>query len=414
MSALRWLFLLMFMSFMAAKLWWYSHDLSWMKNTLFYGKALLPLNHKLVVFQLVTDFFADAILVGLPVRLLWGIRLPRRQRRMVLLIFSSSIIVTLAAIFRSTLQIMHKRNLVEIAINVEVGLATITLNLLVCVTFIYRYWRSKSLGNGDLDSDDSESDDDYTTPIRRSRTTQLTTTIELGTMLPSDYTVSTCQEGHSRQALGSAEMHGHTWVPSRSVHYTGISFHDLLEPCHSSLENVDSDGDGNEDDYTVPVQHIRTTQLMTMIELAPVHPLDQTVSTCLESHSSQALASSEIHRFSATEHGGTSRSVRCVAISSDVCVNYITYNFLMWRHRPFHSNVCHRRTYVKRLRGTRHWRLFLCSLVSSYYAQLYSGNIAWGIEMRRYQDLSMTVCPETPGVAPFQGCILVYLSACRL
>ncbi|KAG6328715.1 hypothetical protein ID866_10374 [Astraeus odoratus] len=229
MSALSWIFFLIFISFMSVKLWWYAHDLSWMANTIFYGRAFLPLSHTLIIFQITTDFCADAILVGLPVRLLWSIRLPRRQRRMILSVFSSIIIVTLASTFRAILQIMNGRSLVEIAINIEVGLSTITLNMLVCVTFVYRYWCSNSSANGDLDSDDDESDDDYTTPIRRSRTTQLMTTIELGTMPPSDYTVSMCQEGHSSQAPGSSEMHGfstaehkNTWIPSRSVHCTSI------------------------------------------------------------------------------------------------------------------------------------------------------------------------------------------------
>ncbi|KAG6331787.1 hypothetical protein ID866_7300, partial [Astraeus odoratus] len=136
MSGLKWMFILMFISLMAAKLWYYVHDLSWMDNELFYGNALLPLGSKVVIYEIVTDFLSDIILIVLPIRLLKNAKLRRRQRRMIFVIFSSIIIVTFAAVFRTYFQLAHVSNMIVI------GCSTITLNLLVCVPFIYRYGRT--------------------------------------------------------------------------------------------------------------------------------------------------------------------------------------------------------------------------------------------------------------------------------
>ncbi|KAI6123674.1 hypothetical protein EDD16DRAFT_633295 [Pisolithus croceorrhizus] len=70
---------LLFISFMAVKLWHYCHDLSWMNNTLFFGNSLLPLGTTLDIFEVTTDLATDAILIVLPIKLLWSVKLPTRQ-----------------------------------------------------------------------------------------------------------------------------------------------------------------------------------------------------------------------------------------------------------------------------------------------------------------------------------------------
>ncbi|KAI6114502.1 hypothetical protein F5141DRAFT_714147 [Pisolithus sp. B1] len=157
-------FFLLFISFMAVKLWYYCHDLSWMNNTLFFGNSLLPLGTTLDIFEVTTDFATDAILIVLPIKLLWSVKLPTRQRRMILLIFASGITVTIAAICRATCELLNLDLIVSLLMDVEIALSSIMCNLLVFVTFLYRYGRSASL----LPSTELDEDDDYTTPVRTS------------------------------------------------------------------------------------------------------------------------------------------------------------------------------------------------------------------------------------------------------
>ncbi|KAI6123670.1 hypothetical protein EDD16DRAFT_633205 [Pisolithus croceorrhizus] len=175
-------FFLLFVSFMATKLWYFCHDLSWMNNTLFFGNTLLPLDTSLGIFELMTDFITDAILVVLPIKLLWSVKLPTRQRRMILLIFASGITVTMAAICRAICQFLNLDVVVRLIMDVEVAFSSIMCNLLVFVTFLYRYSRSAS----PPPSTESDEDDDYTTPARPRETTQILTTIEVG---GSDYSL---------------------------------------------------------------------------------------------------------------------------------------------------------------------------------------------------------------------------------
>ncbi|KAI5996021.1 hypothetical protein F5J12DRAFT_364015 [Pisolithus orientalis] len=193
-------FFLLFITFMAAKLWFYFHDLSWMNDTLFYGNPLLPLSTKLVIFELTIDFLADAILIALPIKLLWSVKLPTRQRRMILLIFASGIMVTLAAICHTTCQLLGLHSIVILAMDVEVALSSIMCNLLVFVTSLYRYGRSGSLSP----STDSEEDDDYTTPVRPRQTSQLLTTIEVGNLeYSSENGTSTWSDGCTSDATSA-------------------------------------------------------------------------------------------------------------------------------------------------------------------------------------------------------------------
>ncbi|KAI6117863.1 hypothetical protein EDD16DRAFT_1586563 [Pisolithus croceorrhizus] len=189
-------FFLLFISFMATKLWYFCHDLSWMNNTLFFGNALLPLDARLDIFELTTDFITDAILIALPLKLLWSVKLPTRQRRMILLIFASGITITLVAICRAICQFLKVDLVVSLITDVEVALSSIMCNLLVFVTFLYRYGRSAS----PPPSTESDEDDDYTTPVRPRETTQILTTIEVGGSGYSDNLTSMCGDGFASNA----------------------------------------------------------------------------------------------------------------------------------------------------------------------------------------------------------------------
>lgn len=68
------------------------------------------------------DFAGDTALVILSLRLFWRVKLPRRQRRMILSIFSSSAIISISSLLRATAQIINNIDLQLIFVNVEVCL----------------------------------------------------------------------------------------------------------------------------------------------------------------------------------------------------------------------------------------------------------------------------------------------------
>lgn len=65
-------------------------------------------------------FVADTILVVFSFRLLWNVNLPSRQRRMILAIFSSSIIMTMFSLFHAVTNFIVDIWIEMIAVNLEV------------------------------------------------------------------------------------------------------------------------------------------------------------------------------------------------------------------------------------------------------------------------------------------------------
>ncbi|KAF8836873.1 hypothetical protein BDN67DRAFT_983644 [Paxillus ammoniavirescens] len=124
-----------------------------------------------------SDCVADLILVVLPLRVLWKVRLPRRQRRMILSIFASSIILAFGALCHTLGQVLNIYIVMSAGINVEIALSLIVCNLLVVVTCTYRFLlhdNDSSSDTGDSTDTLADDDDDFTQP----RTLHLTT-IEL-------------------------------------------------------------------------------------------------------------------------------------------------------------------------------------------------------------------------------------------
>lgn len=131
-------FSLICLIFIAIKLWWYVRDLSWLKQTAFYTLPSPWLPYSIYIYELCSEYarrssdvelklhladcISDTILIILPVRLLWSMRLPTKQRRMIIAIFSSSIIVTMVSVLRAVSQIMCLSSLVGLATDFEVWL----------------------------------------------------------------------------------------------------------------------------------------------------------------------------------------------------------------------------------------------------------------------------------------------------
>lgn len=157
MFCLAGLFLGLWAGLVAQKAWHYGYNTSWYHTT---GKVHILMTQPMIVFELITDCLSDAILIILPLRLLWSLRLPKRQKRMILAIFSSSIIVTIISIFRGVCQISKYITVLALTTDFEVALSLLVCNLLVVVTLLYRI-----ISSAGADDSISIDDDDYTTRI---------------------------------------------------------------------------------------------------------------------------------------------------------------------------------------------------------------------------------------------------------
>jgi hypothetical protein len=131
------IFLVFYGALVSQKAWQYGHNLNWYSHPNTNGKVNAYLTRPMIIFELISetsilnqimtiddlltaDCIADAILISLSLRLLWGMKLPAGKRMMILAAFSSSVFVTLISILRATFQIMRFRSILRIATDLEV------------------------------------------------------------------------------------------------------------------------------------------------------------------------------------------------------------------------------------------------------------------------------------------------------
>ncbi|KAJ8582417.1 hypothetical protein M405DRAFT_830698 [Rhizopogon salebrosus TDB-379] len=147
-----------------------------------YSDKPSPVNHtapfcniygSTAVYEVTISCVADAMLVAFSFRLLWNLNLPTRQRRMIRIIFSSGIIMSLFSLFHAATNFVSSiAGIATVAVNLETSSSLIICNLLVIVTCAYRVLNRKS-------NEDPE-DDDYS-----SRTQAVSTSQQLATINPS-------------------------------------------------------------------------------------------------------------------------------------------------------------------------------------------------------------------------------------
>ncbi|KAH7890433.1 hypothetical protein F5I97DRAFT_29967 [Phlebopus sp. FC_14] len=149
------------------------------------AKPACSLPKSVASFELATDVAADTILIFVSLRLLWRVKLPTRQRRMILCIFSSCAVMTLFSLLHALCQLIPVKDGQAIFLDLEIISSTIVCNLLVVVTYAYRVILAPTNPGNEAfeDSETSTTDDDFTTP-----TTQRLTTLDFtNEMDPSSY-----------------------------------------------------------------------------------------------------------------------------------------------------------------------------------------------------------------------------------
>ncbi|KAH7906981.1 hypothetical protein BJ138DRAFT_1161271 [Hygrophoropsis aurantiaca] len=138
------LFTLLWAGVVGSKAYWCGSNIAWYKA----ATLSCSMPRGLDIYELCTDVVSDTILVGLSLRILWNIKLPGvGQRRMVLCVFSSSMIVTLTSLLRAAARLLHMTSLTVIASDFEMAASLIVCNLLVTVTYIYRTFRKDGVSD---------------------------------------------------------------------------------------------------------------------------------------------------------------------------------------------------------------------------------------------------------------------------
>ncbi|KAJ7900996.1 hypothetical protein B0H14DRAFT_3123600 [Mycena olivaceomarginata] len=112
-------------------------DKSWYKMT----KPQCRLDHGVAVLELSTDVFADLALAIIPIILIRNTMLPSSQRKMLVVIFTASLLTTLVSIVHAVFVLGPSGSLEGISAHAEAATALIVANVAVMVTSLYRLFR---------------------------------------------------------------------------------------------------------------------------------------------------------------------------------------------------------------------------------------------------------------------------------
>ncbi|GLB43257.1 hypothetical protein LshimejAT787_1301580 [Lyophyllum shimeji] len=141
-----------------------TRDTSWHNN----AAVQCYLGSGVGVLSLCTDLTADACLVTIPLRMLWRVKLPRTQRRLILSIFASSFVSSLVGIVYTVFVFQKQKGgqvwgyWIGLIAGIKAAVTLLVCNLLVIVMFLYRiFWKDEA----DTVSEPSETRSKPTHPL---------------------------------------------------------------------------------------------------------------------------------------------------------------------------------------------------------------------------------------------------------
>ncbi|TFK49286.1 hypothetical protein OE88DRAFT_1809608 [Heliocybe sulcata] len=138
MNALLVIFPAIWVALLIQKIYRCAYNTSWTHSP----SLQCHLGKDVAITELCTDIFADVTLVTIPLRLLWNVRIPKNQRKLLYTIFCTSIITTIVSIPHA-IYVMGIAGLYEgITAHIEAGVSLIVANLLVITTFLYAFFRN--------------------------------------------------------------------------------------------------------------------------------------------------------------------------------------------------------------------------------------------------------------------------------
>ncbi|PCH44855.1 hypothetical protein WOLCODRAFT_139288 [Wolfiporia cocos MD-104 SS10] len=131
------LFLAMWLVMLVQKTYVCQHDSAWKHKQ----GAQCVLGKSVGAVELSTDITADCILVALPIRLLWDISISESRRKLLITIFSASMITSIVSIIHASFELGPDRDGEGIAAHIEADTSLVICNLAVLVTWAVRAFR---------------------------------------------------------------------------------------------------------------------------------------------------------------------------------------------------------------------------------------------------------------------------------
>ncbi|TFK49228.1 hypothetical protein OE88DRAFT_1736872 [Heliocybe sulcata] len=128
------LFGLMYASIIIQKVYFCVHDGRWQTSPI----LQCHLGKSIAITELTTDCVADVVLVAIPWGLMSRLRLPRAHRKLLLTVFSASIVTTAVSIPHAVFVLGPEGLLSDITAHIEAGVSLIVANMLVLVTYVYK------------------------------------------------------------------------------------------------------------------------------------------------------------------------------------------------------------------------------------------------------------------------------------
>jgi len=152
-----------------------SHGSKWITTPS--GKPICDMGVPVAATNVCMDLVADLLLIFVPLKVLWRVKLAVNLRRLILVLFSASILTLLASIPQAVMRAWAGGTITSLTIGVAAAISLTVCNLLIVVTHLYHIFH-----NGE----DIESANDYSR--RKPRTTpNLADLAEAGLVLTSVY-----------------------------------------------------------------------------------------------------------------------------------------------------------------------------------------------------------------------------------
>ncbi|KAJ7585195.1 hypothetical protein C8J56DRAFT_1053583 [Mycena floridula] len=141
------IFTAMWIVVLSQKIWICSRDDSWHHSASVQCFLALPIPY----IELSLDLVADFILFAIPARVLWKLSLPKPTRRLLIAVFSTSVLVSLANIVYIAFMLgsMKWRTFLMVAVSahIEAAVSLLVCNLSAIVPALYRHFRREVTGD---------------------------------------------------------------------------------------------------------------------------------------------------------------------------------------------------------------------------------------------------------------------------
>jgi len=102
------------------------------------GKPKCNMGRPVAISNLSTSIVVDLLLILVPLRMLWHVKLADDLRRLILVLFSASVLTMLGSIPEAAMQIWVGGSLSALTTEIESAISLTVCNLLIVVTHIYR------------------------------------------------------------------------------------------------------------------------------------------------------------------------------------------------------------------------------------------------------------------------------------